>query len=229
MSTEIGRCVLENKMHVIYLITNIIDGKYYVGKTCASLKRRWNDHRSLNRRTFPDGKYKSNTYLSRSMRKYGNENFIIEEIGRAPTLKTANDLERLWISCLRSFDPTVGYNSTFGGDGVRPTTETIKKQVLSRTYQRGKDHWTNRLGISLEMKEMLVKARVGKPSPVRRRDLDWSAIKKDYEQGNSSFFLAKKYSCDKGTILNILKAVGCPRRDVSTATKLGMRAAGFNV
>lgn len=54
---------------IIYLITNAINDKKYVGQTIKSLKRRSNAHK---RDAF---KYQSSLPLHRAMRKYGIENF----------------------------------------------------------------------------------------------------------------------------------------------------------
>jgi len=54
---------------VIYKITNIINGKIYVGKTTRSLKDRWNRH------IYDALSNRLDTHFSRAIRKYGPENF----------------------------------------------------------------------------------------------------------------------------------------------------------
>lgn len=57
---------------IIYKITNLINNKIYIGLTTCSLKERWNNHRHC---------VKSDPrHLYCSMRKYGIENFKIEQI-----------------------------------------------------------------------------------------------------------------------------------------------------
>ena len=57
----------------IYKITNQVNGKFYVGKTMKSLPTRFYNHcyDAINRN--------STSYFHRAIRKYGKENFIIEE------------------------------------------------------------------------------------------------------------------------------------------------------
>ena len=55
----------------IYLITNLISGKQYVGKTCYTLSHRFSQH--CNRDDYA-------TYLHNAIKKYGRDNFKIEEI-----------------------------------------------------------------------------------------------------------------------------------------------------
>ena len=62
-------------MGYIYLITNKINNKKYVGKTTKSIKERWEEH-------LKDSKKEKCEIrpLYRAIRKYGIENFTIEEI-----------------------------------------------------------------------------------------------------------------------------------------------------
>lgn len=56
------------------------------------------------------------------MRKYGTENFYVEEIEFVETEELANERECYWINYYRSyvgFEDCNGYNATLGGDGKR--------------------------------------------------------------------------------------------------------------
>jgi group I intron endonuclease len=107
----------------IYLVTNLIDGKMYVGKTEKPVARRWRDH-----------KYKAyhrgvqwNYYLYRAIRKHGPENFSIQCLAEARSSEELSQLEKLWIIILSTTAPN-GYNLTSGGDGVSGTPEIREKQ-----------------------------------------------------------------------------------------------------
>ncbi len=104
----------------IYLITNLVNGKYYVGQTTKTLARRWALHRFSARHANSTGC----KLLVRAMRKHGLENFIIEHLASADTAAQLSELERLWICLLRSTDASVGYNLTFGGEGCCATEQT---------------------------------------------------------------------------------------------------------
>lgn len=88
---------------IIYQITNLVNGKIYIGKTTKSLeerfKRHFYNHTSLN------------THLYKSMRKHGFTNFSIELLEVADQ-SIINDRECYWISKLNPH-----YNMTKGGDG----------------------------------------------------------------------------------------------------------------
>lgn len=95
-------------MAFIYLITNIVNQKKYVGKTSLTIQERYERH-ILNSR------YGDNTYLYKAIRKYGVSSFKIEELELCSD-DIVEDRERYWISVLDTIIPN-GYNMTEGGTG----------------------------------------------------------------------------------------------------------------
>lgn len=95
-------------MGIIYKITNTLNNKIYVGQTTRNIAERWREHRSKSAPS--DG-----TYLHNAIAKYGEDNFIIEEIDNCPDA-LLNDKEREWIAILDTMYPH-GYNLTIGGEG----------------------------------------------------------------------------------------------------------------
>ena len=82
---------------IIYKITNQINNKVYIGLTTCSLEYRWSRH-------VAESTTLSNTkHLYKAMRKYGVENFTIEEIDNTDDLKELGKLERNYI---RKYDST---------------------------------------------------------------------------------------------------------------------------
>jgi len=67
--------MVEEKIWLIYLVTNLVNGKIYVGQTSHTLAFRWIHHRS-------SAKLDKKTLLHRAMRKYGESEFSMKEIGR---------------------------------------------------------------------------------------------------------------------------------------------------
>jgi hypothetical protein len=103
----------------IYLITNKITNKKYVGQTMShhknhskyrpyGYKSRFNSHISESRRD----KDKKN-YLKQSMRKYGEDKFGVQLIKRCP-LEMIDDEEQYCIKKYNTLYPN-GYNLTTGG------------------------------------------------------------------------------------------------------------------
>lgn len=96
-------------MYSIYVITNSVNGKKYVGKTCFSVEKRFKEHLS-------DYRKRSNEKrpLYYAMKKYGTDKFSVEKIEECTNL-LAEEREKYWISKLDTFKN--GYNATVGGDG----------------------------------------------------------------------------------------------------------------
>lgn len=95
----------------IYVITNKINNKKYIGKS-SDIKKRWEYHKQ---------KYEStrewNKTLYKAFRKYGVQNFSFEiiEVLDINYNERCNEREKFWISYYDSYNN--GYNETEGGDG----------------------------------------------------------------------------------------------------------------
>ena len=94
----------------IYVITNIINGKQYVGKTCNSIENRFAEHISDSKK-----RKLEKCPLYSAINKYGSENFKIDLIELCDP-NDASDREKYWIQKLNTYG-TSGYNATVGGDG----------------------------------------------------------------------------------------------------------------
>lgn len=95
---------------IIYKITNKINNKVYIGLTKNTLKYRWSRHISESK-NINDTKH-----LYKAIRKYGVENFVIEQIDETNDFEKLGELERKYIKEFNSTDPTKGYNLTAGGE-----------------------------------------------------------------------------------------------------------------
>ena len=116
-----------NRLYYIYLITNKINNKKYVGWS-HSPKDRWIKHlwESVNG---------SEYYLHRALKKYGSDNFSFEVVYQSENGKHTRDImESKFIKEYDSFIPN-GYNMTRDGEGTlgySHTPETRKKQSETR-------------------------------------------------------------------------------------------------
>lgn len=93
---------------VIYKITNLINGKIYIGQTTKDVKIRFRQHCS-----------KLVTAISKAIKKHGKENFTIEIIDSSDNLNDLNTKECYWIKLLNSRLP-IGYNADGGGTSKGP-------------------------------------------------------------------------------------------------------------
>lgn len=131
---------------VSYLITNVANGKKYIGITTGPLARRWRQHKH-------HAKSRKPTYLGRAINKYGISSFSMEVIASSVSLYDLFDLERILIAQHQTKSP-LGYNLTGGGDGLfDPDAETRFKIGTGR---RGKK-------LTAAHIEALRAARTGQP------------------------------------------------------------------
>jgi group I intron endonuclease len=116
----------------IYKIVNTINNDVYIGCTINSLKHRFNEH--LYRCYKTD--YKSKLY--NSIKKYGQENFIIELI-EVCDISVIYETEKKYIKLYDSFNN--GLNATLGGEGCLgyKHSESIRKKISENT-KNGNSH-----------------------------------------------------------------------------------------
>jgi group I intron endonuclease len=100
---------------LVYLITNTVNGKRYIGQTSYSLEKRWFLH--CNR--------KSCTALHNAINKYGADKFTAEILFSVPTKELAGELEIEYIKRYNTKAPN-GYNLTDGGEGVKSLSDEIR-------------------------------------------------------------------------------------------------------
>lgn len=99
-------------MGYIYLITNLINSKKYVGKTTSTIDERWQEHCRDSRKERCEKRP-----LYDAFNKYGIENFKIEELEYVKDDEKLKDKEIYWIQELQTYG-SKGYNATKGGDGT---------------------------------------------------------------------------------------------------------------
>lgn len=111
----------------IYIITNLINEKYYIGKTTNP-----NLHWYLsNKRWAAKHGNPGNMPIVDAISKYGLDNFAIEILATANNDEELCSLEKLWIGLLNSRNSDCGYNICMGGEGRVgiPCTEDHKRKI----------------------------------------------------------------------------------------------------
>ena len=112
-------------MGYIYCITNLINGKQYVGKTTNTIEERFKEHcrdsrkERCNKRPLYD-----------AMNKYGIENFIVEELCECDN-EELSSYETQYIEKYNTYSK--GYNATKGGDGAI----LFDYNLILKLYQEG--------------------------------------------------------------------------------------------
>ena len=107
---------------IIYKITNLINGKLYIGQTVRSLGKRWHEHcyKPVDKRRI------SKPAISIAINKYGVENFKIEIIEICSSIDEMNLKEPFYIEKFNSLFP-MGYNIELGGKNKKMHSSTRQK------------------------------------------------------------------------------------------------------
>ena len=104
----------------IYKITNLINGKIYIGQ------------HKYSKPELDTNYIASGILINESIKKYGLKNFNKELIDTANNLEELNQKEIYYINLFNSKAPN-GYNLTNGGDGMlNPSDETRNKMALKK-------------------------------------------------------------------------------------------------
>ena len=115
----------------IYVVTNKVNGKQYVGQTTVGAVNRWYNHKA-------DAKSGRGRLIGRAIRKYGLENFTFDVVSTSDNQDDLNVQEVAWIAQCGSRVPN-GYNLKEGGARGKQAPESIEK---IRVAQKGKPRHT---------------------------------------------------------------------------------------
>lgn len=144
---------------IIYKVTNLINGKVYIGQTQKTLKIRKIKH------IYESFEGNSKLLFHKALRKYGEDSFSWDIIDYADSQDELNKKEIYWISHYNSFGEN-GYNLTNGGasggnikftvNDVLQIKEMIKKRIpiidIANKYNVDREvitrlksgrHWSN--------------------------------------------------------------------------------------
>lgn len=116
----------------IYKITNTINNKAYVGQSINPIEKRF--HRHINDALAN----RLDTHFARAIRKYGQENFILELIDTATSQEELNQKEHYWINYYNTVQE--GYNETdsllkCGGNTYLSKTPEEMKKIKEKIRQ----------------------------------------------------------------------------------------------
>lgn len=189
-------------MHYIYRITNMINGKVYLGQTKNPLNR-WSSHKSA---SLKPEKYR--TIISSALSKHGLDNFLFEIIITCKTQEDTDIIEEICINQYNSRDRSLGYNLRPGGEtisGWHHSEETKNKISIANSGPRpasqgennpffGKHH-------SDESKQKIAAANYGKsPSEETRKKIGIKSAGRTYsdetKEKHRIYQTGKKYSSE---------------------------------
>ncbi len=117
---------------LVYLLFNKTNGKVYVGQTSRTFLTRWVWHKKDASRAIP------RSVISTAIRKYGSLSFEHSVLAcDIENQKLSDNLERLWITLLRSDSREFGYNIGSGGIYGRAHSAETRRKISETMKARG--------------------------------------------------------------------------------------------
>lgn len=171
-------------MAVIYRITNMANGKYYIGSATSFARREWQHKYDLRR-----GVHK-NPRLQAAWDKYGADMFVFEVIEELPEGVSQLQIEDSYLmKCVGSPDC---YNINTGAEiarlGILHTEESKRKTSENRKGKHaGEKHYRYGQTVAFEVREKIGAAQRGKPKAPGRKvsEKGKAKIRANIEAGRS--------------------------------------------
>lgn len=138
---------------IIYVATNLLNNKRYVGQTTGSLNRRISSHLSNT---------SSDNYFHSSLKEYGYENFKWEIVDAVENKNQLDVSEQYYINFYDTTNNDKGYNSTTGGINFI-SDETKEKMSKSHTGDKNYNYGKH---LSEKTKDKLRKKLSGDKNPM---------------------------------------------------------------
>lgn len=126
-----GDIIVMQKTYTVYKITNIINGKCYIGQTDKTAWRRFTQHKCKARNG-----YNKNRPIHIAINEYGEDNFVAETLETGISESEIDSREKYWIEEENSMYPN-GYNVQSGGkDHFKFAEETIDRDFQRNSVNR---------------------------------------------------------------------------------------------
>nr|DAX26159.1 MAG TPA: intron associated endonuclease [Caudoviricetes sp.] len=200
-----------DKNYYIYKTTNLINGKFYVGK--SSMKNNSIDYWYLG----------SGVLLKKAIEKYGRDSFKKEIIEWCSSFEESNEREKYWISTLNALNLDIAYNIATGGDGGylgeevnRRISEALKGRKHTEEFKQHISKLNKGKKLSKEHIEALRKANLGIKRSDEYKQKSRERMLKKYEDGFQNPHKVEIYKYDKQTGEYIGSYLSCTEASIDT-------------
>lgn len=178
--------IIKEPYGFIYITTNMINGKRYIGQ--RKFSRKWQSYLG------------SGSVLRQAFEKYGRDNFIRDIVDIGYSAKELNDLEIEWIKNYNAYENKDFYNIADGGKSGNAFAGKTEEEMLVIK---------NKISLSKRGKEMSDKTRLKISETLKGKyigNLNWNYGKKLSEdvkfkiskavEGENNGFYGKKHSLE---------------------------------
>src|SRR3954471_13729319 len=93
---------------IVYKITNVLNGKEYIGQTTSEMTKRWKSHKASSRDN------RSDSIFHRALAKYGFDVFVVHVLCSCSDQTELDKMECYFIEHYNTKTPS-GYNTKGGG------------------------------------------------------------------------------------------------------------------
>lgn len=188
---------------IIYLTTNTVNNKIYVGQSV------------YDRPTYMG----SGKLLIAAMHKYGYSNFTKTILQRCSSIEELNAAEKYWIAELKSQDKSIGYNILAGGCDFDFSNSQDYEEIKQSRRKKLHEHYQNpenaaALGVAIKAQ---YETRTAEEKLERRRKISATRQSRDYTDANRRTLETKANKSDEEKIkLRKLNSVASARRSKYT-------------
>jgi group I intron endonuclease len=163
----------------LYLVTNRVNGKRYVGQTTGTIQGRWKCH--LSKALVCNSQYP----IHAAIRKYGEEAFTVEPLYFG-AIRTKAELDAAEVRAIATLETTTeghGYNATFGGDGS--LTAASRKKISDAIKAQWADPVKRQqmlVGLTKSLQIIRSRPRKEKATRVRKRAPSRKEIREEQQK-----------------------------------------------
>lgn len=185
-----------NEYGHVYVITNTVNDKKYVGQSID-----WHT------RCADELRYPHNSHYRRAVTKYGIESFTSSSFAVAYNAEELNELEVYAINEFKTLDPQYGYNKREGGAKGRHTTQTKELLRQKATEQMGRPGYREALrarqlgSTASQATRQRMSNSQAKPYPSLRHTVTGEVI----PAGSNLLALCKQYGFQRTGITRVIK------------------------